>query len=232
MPNKTPDQKLVVLKELIESAEASIQAAKNALIELAGNKDILNKYVSAAGKLSGETVANGVGKEESSGKVIEGVFDGQNMVGNDQKTYPVPANYASKSKLIPGDVLKLTIADDGTFIYKQIGPIPRKQIVGTVSYDNGQYKVIAGGKVYNVLLASVTYFKAEIGDNIAIIVPEHEESAWAAIENIIPTSEEEKSAFKAKQEKAQKETKTKERATKKAAAKAKESEPEPEKYTI
>jgi len=34
-------------------------------------------------------------REEALGKVIEGVFDGQNMVGSDGKTYPVPANYAS-----------------------------------------------------------------------------------------------------------------------------------------
>jgi len=69
-------------------------------------------------------------KDENIGKVIEGVFDGQNMVGSDAKTYPVPANYASKSKLVQGDILKLTIAEDGAFLYKQIGPIPRKQIVG------------------------------------------------------------------------------------------------------
>ncbi|MDZ7744984.1 MAG: hypothetical protein U5K77_04515 [Candidatus Saccharibacteria bacterium] len=71
--------------------------------------------------------------EDNLGKVIEGVFDGQNMVGSDGKTYPVPANYASKSKLVQGDILKLTIADDGAFMYKQIGPIPRKQLVGTLS---------------------------------------------------------------------------------------------------
>ena len=52
------------------------------------------------------------------------------MVGSDGKNYPVPANYASKSKLVQGDILKLTIADDGAFLYKQIGPIPRKQVVG------------------------------------------------------------------------------------------------------
>ncbi|OGC82561.1 MAG: hypothetical protein A2788_01160 [Candidatus Abawacabacteria bacterium RIFCSPHIGHO2_01_FULL_46_8] len=231
MPAESPDQKLIVLKELIESAESSLHSAKNLLLELAGDKEILNKFATAASKLGSKSAAGTTGAIET-GKIIEGVFDGQNMVGNDQKTYPVPANYASKSKLIPGDVLKLTIADDGTFIYKQIGPIPRKQVIGTVSYDNGQYKIIAGGKVYNVLLASITYFKAEIGDNVAIIVPQHEESAWAAIENLIPASEEEKAAFIKEQDKLQKERKAKEQETKKAAAKAKGAEPEPEEYTI
>jgi hypothetical protein len=34
------------------------------------------------------------------------------MQGSDGKKYPVPLNYASKSKLIPGDVLKLRIMKD------------------------------------------------------------------------------------------------------------------------
>ena len=65
------------------------------------------------------------GSQDSIGKIIEGQFDGQNMIGPDGKVYPVPANYASKSKLVEGDTLKLTIAQDGSFIYKQIGPVER-----------------------------------------------------------------------------------------------------------
>jgi hypothetical protein len=111
------------------------------------------------------------------------VFDGQNMIGPDGKTYPVPANYASKSKLVQGDILKLSIADDGSFIYKQIGPVPRKQIIGTLVQRDGHYFVEASAREYRVLLASVTYFKAKPGDQISIIVPEDEEDVeWAAIE--------------------------------------------------
>jgi hypothetical protein len=122
-------------------------------------------------------------KDEPLGKVIEGVFDGQNMVGSDAKTYPVPANYASKSKLVQGDILKLTIADDGAFMYKQIGPIPRKQIVGTLTQENGHYYVTVGERQYRVLLASVTYFKAKPGDQVSVNVPEDDSHAeWAALE--------------------------------------------------
>ena len=38
----------------------------------------------------------------------------QIMIGPDGKNYPVPANYASKSKLIEGDILKLTITPNLT----------------------------------------------------------------------------------------------------------------------
>jgi hypothetical protein len=108
------------------------------------------------------------------------------MIGPEGKQYPVPANYASKSKLVVGDVLKLTIAEDGSFIYKQIGPVDRKKILGIVVQDErGDYKVIAEGKTYKVLLASLTYFKAEVGDEITIVVPEGEEVEWAAVEHVI-----------------------------------------------
>ena len=73
------------------------------------------------------------GSQDSIGKIIEGQFDGQNMIGPDGKVYPVPANYASKSKLVEGDTLKLTIAQDGSFIYKQIGPVERKKIIAKIS---------------------------------------------------------------------------------------------------
>jgi len=120
------------------------------------------------------------------GDVVQGVFDGQQMIGNDKKTYQVPANYASKSKLIPGDVLKLTILEDGKFVYKQIGPVPRKNVIGTLEeLEDGEYQVDVEGKKYRVLLASVTYFKAKQGDQLSIVIPVDGESAWAAVDNII-----------------------------------------------
>lgn len=166
MPD-VPDKQIKRLRSLIVEAETSLAAAKELLVSLVGDD---------------ETVTAVTGSEPL-GKVIEGVFDGQNMVGSDAKTYPVPANYASKSKLVQGDILKLTIADDGAFMYKQIGPIPRKQVVGLLKQENGHYFVDVNGKDYRVLLASVTYFKAKPGDQVSVNVPEDDAHAeWAALE--------------------------------------------------
>ena len=123
--------------------------------------------------------------QDVAGKVIEGHFDGQNMIGPDGKIYPVPANYASKSKLIEGDNLKLTISPDGSFIYKQIGPIERKNLIAKIGLDDGQYSAIVGDNQYKVLYASVTYFKAQPGDEVTIVVPASGEANWAAIEAVI-----------------------------------------------
>lgn len=171
--------KLALLKEMIDSAESNLRSARQIIGELVGVGDIKVQYTKKATSL----------KSADAGQIIEGVFDGQNMIGPDGKSYPVPANYASKSKLIPGDVLKLTIAEDGSFIYKQIGPVERKRIIGPLVYEDGQYKVLAEGKAYKVLLASVTYYKAEVGDNVTLIVPELEESEWGAIDNVLPKFE-------------------------------------------
>ncbi|OGE79756.1 MAG: hypothetical protein A2660_02070 [Candidatus Doudnabacteria bacterium RIFCSPHIGHO2_01_FULL_45_18] len=168
---------LALIAQMIESAEKNIQSAKQLLREMMGGKaDFSNNFTKKAQVLS---VSEG-------GKVIEGVFDGQNMIGPDGKQYPVPANYASKSKLVEGDVLKLTIADDGSFIYKQIGPVERTKVLGSLMADDkGEYKVVASGKPYKVLLASLTYFKAEPGDQVTIVLPKDKDANWGAVENVI-----------------------------------------------
>lgn len=79
--------------------------------------------------------------------------------------------------------MKLTIADDGSFIYKQIGPIERSQIIGTLVQHDGAYYVEANGREYRILLASVTYFRIAVGDQVTIIVPaDNHEATWAAVE--------------------------------------------------
>ncbi len=162
-----PEKQIKRLKSLIQEAETSLAAAKELLVSLVGEDNVVTNAMS----------------EDASGKIIEGVFDGQTMVGSDGKSYPVPANYASKSKLVQGDILKLTIADDGAFMYKQIGPIPRKQVVGVLIQENGHYYVDVNGRRLRVLLASVTYFKAKPGDQVSVNIPEDDAHAeWAALE--------------------------------------------------
>ena len=167
--SELPEKQVKRLKSLIQEAETNLAAAKELLVSIVGD--------------DGSVVTPTSSREEVSGKVIEGVFDGQVMIGPDGKSYPVPANYASKSKLVEGDILKLTIADDGGFIYKQIGPIARKQVIGTLVQHDGAYYVEASGREYRILLASVTYFRISIGDQVTIIVPEDAPDAtWAAVE--------------------------------------------------
>jgi len=167
------------LRMLLDSAEASLTEARLLLARVTPEE--VPTAVTQRAKVEGSIT------DTPSGKVVEGIFDGQNMVGPDQKQYSVPANYASKSKLVEGDTLKLTITSDGSFVYKQIGPIERKRLVGALARDevSGEYRVLAGGRSYRVLIASITYYKGEVGDEVVVLVPKGREARWAAVENVI-----------------------------------------------
>lgn len=172
--NKNKNEEIARLKRYISAAEESLEQAKKALQEVTGEALSIAPLRPMP-----------EGRVIETGKIIEGLFDGENMVGPEGKKYPVPANYSSKSKLVEGDRLKLTIADDGSFIFKQIGPAQRKKLVGTLSLDDNVYHVLAEGKSYKLLFASVTYHKAQPGDRVTIVVPQSGESLWAALENVI-----------------------------------------------
>lgn len=177
MPNTN---KIAVVLEMIESAQSSLRSAKAMLADVAG----MSPTNVAAEQAQGLNMS-----QSEQGQIIEGVFDGQNMIGPDKRSYPVPANYASKSKLVQGDVLKLTITDQGNFVFKQIGPVPRRTVLGTVAYEDGQYKIIAEGNVYKVLVASITFYKAEVGQQLSILLPENGDVEWATVENVMPGDE-------------------------------------------
>jgi hypothetical protein len=167
--SELPEKQVKRLRSLIQEAETNLAAAKELLISIVGD--------------DGNVVTPRTSHEDIGGKVVEGVFDGQVMIGPDGKSYPVPANYASKSKLVEGDIMKLTIAEDGGFVYKQIGPVIRKQIIGTLVQHDGAYYVEANAREYRILLASVTYFHLNVGDQVTIIVPEdNPDATWAAVE--------------------------------------------------
>jgi len=176
-------KKIIELKNLVEGAEISLQQARKILDNLAGNQEKIS--------LNSEAKTSGSISSDEKGQIIEGIFDGQNMVGPDGKKYSVPANYASKSKLVEGDGLKLTITPDGSFVYKQVNPLERDRLNGKLIIDDetGDYKVLAQGKSYKILTASVTYFKGEPGNNATILIPKGKDTTWAAVENIFDVAD-------------------------------------------
>lgn len=167
--NNTDDksQQIAELEQIVKEAEARLNQARAMLTQVAGASQ---PYVSVAGQAE---------------KVVLGEFTGEYMVDEAKKQYPVPANYASKSKLIEGDQLKLTITADGAFIYKQIGPAPRRRAIGIITYQDNSYFAKVGDEMYRLLTASVTYFRLSPGDEVTILTPLTKKSEWAAIENVV-----------------------------------------------
>ncbi|MBI5221438.1 MAG: hypothetical protein HY979_01390 [Candidatus Magasanikbacteria bacterium] len=176
-------EQIQLIKSILENTQASIKKA----LELINDKEVdSNSLITSLQEIK---QAAELREEIDLGdqRVIEGVFNGEKMIGSDGAEYVVPANYASKSKLVEGDILKLSIGSNGSFIYKQIGPTERKQLVTTLAKNegNGQWYAVVGNNRWKLLTASVTYFHGLPGDEIVILIPKDGKSNWAAVENII-----------------------------------------------
>lgn len=168
--SELPEKQIKRLRALLQEAETNLAAAKELLTSMVGDGETIST--------PSEVVISG-----PEGKVIEGVFDGQIMIDQEGKNYPVPANYASKSKLVEGDIMKLTITPDGKFLYKQIGPVERKTVIGTLIHHDDKYFVEVNGKEYEVLYASVTYFHLREGSQVSVVIPaSNNDATWAAVE--------------------------------------------------
>ena len=183
-------------KKINDASSESDNGVDSLMAVLRETQDNINRALELISQKSGgmiDSVLNlklekaGDGSASGSQRIVEGVFNGEAMVGADGKRYNVPANYASKSKLVEGDILKLTITKDGSFIYKQIGPIERKQLITALALDetSGDWYALKDKKRWKLLTASVTYFHGEPGDEVVIIIPKNSTSNWAAVENII-----------------------------------------------
>lgn len=175
MKNKN---QIKAIKDFIITAEKSLKNAKKLLTDLIKDNELdLNKTVNL--DTSGLHSYN-----SENSQIIEWVFTGEDMYGVDGNKYPIPANYASKSKIVQGDKLKLTIAANGKMLYKQILPIERETIIWLLSEDKWKYQAVANWKTYDLLTAAVTHCWANIWDSLVLIIPKWKDATFAAIDNV------------------------------------------------
>jgi len=171
---------IIAIKDFIDTAEKSLKSAKKLLKDLIAQENLdLNSEIQLDTKWLHSY-------NDWDSKIVEWVFTGEEMLDNEWNRYPVPANYASKSKLVQGDKLKLTIAPNGRMTYKQIAPIERETKVGLLTKDKWKFQVIVDWETYDVLTAAVTHFKGNIWDKVSIILPKWKPASFAAIDAIIP----------------------------------------------
>lgn len=175
-------EKLMILRQLLLGIKINVDKAIDMLSKGDDEEGIDSEaLMDSLARLQTMSSETGEG-----GRVVEGVFDGQNMIGPDGKQYGIPPNYASKSKLVEGDILKLTINGNGSFVYKQIGPVERNRLIGVLGKnDAGEFVAYVDNKKWKLITASVTYFKGGEGDEVVILVPQDRPSKWAAVDNVI-----------------------------------------------
>lgn len=200
-PAKSPVSKKVNKEEMMQKHQQMVQFVQNLLENMENEMKRMRLALSQLAKFDPEDpesiefkdAGQAIGAEElksyseENAEIVEGKFDGYFMIGADQKKYPVPMNYSSKTKLVPWDFLKLKILEDGKFIYKLIQPVERKHIKAVLSKteDNKFVAITDDGKNYFLNQAAVTFFKGKAGDELYILVNDKEEMWFAAIEAII-----------------------------------------------
>lgn len=185
------EQALIAIAKALETIKVlqqeSVQQVsdRTPVQEISAHKSILTKETLATSFV--EFKSSSVGPISSDQKIVEGTFNGESMVDTEGKAYSIPANYASKSKLVEGDGMKLIITQSGSFVYKQIAPVERQRLIGTLEQSDirGEYCVRVGDRRFRVLTASITYYKGFSGDEVIILVPKGSQPRWAAVENII-----------------------------------------------
>lgn len=175
----TNDDKIKALRDLIVTAQWSINSAKKILQSLLGEDN--------QSELDFSEEMNWLSTYDSTeSKVIEGVFTGEGMLGTDGNMYPVPQNYASKSLLVQWSKLKATIDRNWRIKYKIISEIPFTTLIWVITKNGEKYQIATEAKSYNVLVAAITFHKCAIGDTVTIRIPEWKDATYAVIEAIIP----------------------------------------------
>lgn len=172
------EKTLKAIRDAIISAENSIRTAKQLLSGLIGEA---NMHSTFSANTDGLDHYN-----DGDVQIVEGVFTGENMLGSDGNTYPVPQNYASKSLLVQGGRMKAIINKMGKISYKIIEEMEYEILLGIITKAGDRYKITTEKRTYNVLTAAITFHKCSIGDTVKIRIPKGKEATYAVIENCIP----------------------------------------------
>jgi hypothetical protein len=176
-------KKISQILNLIEIANNNLQTARTLLSSVASENGI---------KVTGDVRTPGTSSndEESALEVVEGFFDGENMIGDNGQIYIVPPNYASKTQLVIGDRMKWILTKERE-IYKLILAAPRERVTGTFAIE-GENFVVLVDKYPNpikILKASATYAMKNLGlmqgDDVAITVPKDTTPTWGAFNTVL-----------------------------------------------
>jgi hypothetical protein len=177
-------KKIAGILALLEISQNNLKIAKEQLMAYSQEKGYAVEDLAV---VSRRPINN---EEYDALEVVEGFFDGESMIGDNGKTYPVPPNYASKTQLIMGDRMKriLTTTRES---FKLIKPAERERVVGIFDIQGDTYLVVVDGYALpvRVLKASATFAMKNLGlqpgDSVAVIIPKEGEPIWGALSSII-----------------------------------------------
>ena len=178
-------KKISQILALIDISLGNLKLAKEQILALSGDQGM------DVEELTTIAPRRPVNSEEYDAlEVVEGVFDGEMMIGDNGKQYPVPPNYASKTQLIIGDRMK-RILTSVRETFKLIKPANRDRVVGRFNIQGEDYvvKVKEIAHPVRILKASATFAMKNLGlqpgDKVAIIIPKDADPTWGALSSVV-----------------------------------------------
>jgi len=178
-------KKIQTILSLIEIAEVNLRNAKAILAQYTEDG-----ATSAELTISLNSPSRASRDEEESQEVVEGYFDGENMIGDNSQIYLVPQNYASKTQLVIGDRMKWILTPTKE-IFKLIQPAERERVTGIFVIEGDNYYVLVDKFTdpVRILKASATFaIKTQglkIRDEVAILVPKQATPRWGAFVSVV-----------------------------------------------
>ncbi len=184
-------KKIATILSILEVAQKNIQTALQLISQLIEEKGLTDKVSSDTTNV--KPIVTSV-DEASALEVVEGYFDGENMVGDNGQIYPVPQNYASKTQLVIGDRMKWILTPERE-LFKLIQPAERERVIGTLTAEGDDFFVLVDTlpQPVRLLKASVTYamknFGLKVGDEVVIVIPKNSTPIWGAFSSVVKSGE-------------------------------------------
>jgi len=134
-----------------------------------------------------------------------GKYDGKDLITEAGEKYEVPANYAAKSKLVYGDILKL-IEEDGKKLFKQIERVRKERVEGILTKKDGAWFLLTDRGSYKVSESAAQFQSAQLNSQATAYLPaENMDAPFATLDMVEGASViEAKPAFKKEPEKKEK----------------------------
>lgn len=102
---------------------------------------------------------------------ITGKYDGFSMICDDGTRYEVPQNYAAKTKIVYGDVLKL-IEQDGKKLFKQVVKVDRIKVDGILTKKEGEWYLLTDRGSYRVSGIAADFQRAQLNSEATAFLPQ------------------------------------------------------------
>lgn len=120
---------------------------------------------------------------------VEGVFDGVFLVPTDGEKIEVPAAYASKTRILYGDTIKM-YDDNGEKKFKVMVKQSRKKLNAMATKRDGKWYALTGLGAYKISDSYAEFNKLGVNDQLTILVPEGNLLVpFAAVEEVIKPEE-------------------------------------------